>query len=94
MEEKTKSVLMNRLDQVISHFALEDFKRANPKLKPGKKKKPYSLGYETENGMEIKNLIYSIPANEITQEDESKVKAYLWINRAFWKCESEEQGQV
>ena len=77
MDEKTKVKCMDRLDKIISEFALRDFKRANPKPKFGKKTNPYSLGYETNEARELKNLLYGIPADQISLESETEVKAYL-----------------
>ena len=69
----------NAIDKIISELALQDYKRVNANKKPMAKNKPYSLGRETIEALEIKKQ-YS---NDGITEEEYKAYClkYNLINR-------------
>ena len=68
------------LCNIISNFAMKDYKQANCN-RNGKRKSykhiPYSLGYETNEAMEIYHLVYGKKPEDITPEQEEVIKGYL-----------------
>lgn len=69
---------IKRLDNLVAKYALMDYKRANPKRRIGKdgtvKHNPYTLSPLTN---EAREMLALSKKNDITQEEEETVKAYL-----------------
>jgi len=69
---------IDRLDKIVAHYAMQDFKRANPQPKRyanGKTNyKPYSLSPLTN---EARKMLHLARKEMITPEEEREVKAYL-----------------
>ncbi len=70
---------IKRLENIVAHFAMEDYKRANPKKKIDRKTgltihNPYSLSPQTNEAREILKLSRK---ENISQDEEETVKAYL-----------------
>ena len=69
---------IDRLDKIVAHYAMQDFKQANPNPKRyanGKSNyNPYSLSSLTN---EARKMLHLARQETITPEEEGEVKAYL-----------------
>ena len=70
---------VKRLENIVAHFAMEDYKRANPKRKISRKTgmlihNPYSLSQQTNEAREMLRISRK---ENISQDEEETVKAYL-----------------
>ena len=73
--QKAKTDLFN----ITSNLAMQDYLQANYKNGKRRSKKhiPYSLSIETQKAQEFYNLIYGRMPEDITQEQEESIKAFL-----------------
>ncbi|WP_368900809.1 hypothetical protein [Oceanobacillus oncorhynchi] len=82
MEQEVKESLIRKVHIVVGELANKDYLKANTN-KQGrlyKKHVPYSLSQETEQAKEILDLLYK---NEVTKEDEERIKGYLLLNNMY-----------
>jgi len=84
----TESALLKAkidLYNITANFSVQDYKTANINLKTGKRKSkkhiPYTLGQETEQAKNIYDLVFGKSPENITQEEEERIKGYLLIFR-------------
>jgi len=72
---KAKADLYN----IIANNAYKDFIRANTNRqgKQYKKHRPYNLGHDTNAAREVYSLIYGKQPEDITEDQEKQVKAFL-----------------
>lgn len=64
-----------RLEQIVAHYAMQDFKRTNPNWrKYGSKRNPYTLSPLTN---EAREMLAIARKTNINIEEENSVKAYL-----------------
>lgn len=73
---------IERLEKIVSHYAMQDYKQANPKRKFRKDgtiiHHPYSLSDETNEAREILAIAKRlVGADAIGGPQEDRVKAYL-----------------
>ena len=65
---------IERLNKIVAHYAMHDYKQANPKpvydRKGNPKRKPYSL---SELSMEARQMLH----DAVNGKSEEQVKAYL-----------------
>ena len=68
---------IERLNNIVKKYALQDFYRANPPRKrwnPNRKHVPYTLSPMTN---EAREMLAIAMKKDISREEEEKVKAYL-----------------
>lgn len=88
MNEKTRNVLMNRLNKIIEKLAVNDYLKTNTNKqgKLYKKHRPYSLSQETEKAKKLYDILFFDDYfKEMTIEQEEKIKGYLLLNRTLWQ---------
>ena len=88
MTEETRTVLMRRFEKIISKLAMLDYLKANTNKqgKLYKKHRPYSLSQETEEAKELYEILFFDDSfNNLTREQEEKIKGYLMLNRNLWQ---------
>ena len=71
---------IDNLYRITSNLALKDFKQMNPKPKMNSKGftnfKPYSLSDDTKEALNLLKIAQK-PQQDITQNEEEQIKAYL-----------------
>ena len=88
MTEQAHLKVKNDLYNIVSNLAYQDYYRKNhhPNGKRKKKKhNPYCLSCETEEALEIYTVACK-ETEEITREEEEKIKAYL-VKFRFYRPE-------
>jgi len=84
----TESALLKAkidLYNITANFSMIDYKQANINTKTGKRKSkkhiPYTLSQETEKAKEIYNLVFGKSPEDITPDEEERIKGYLLVFR-------------
>lgn len=88
MDEKTRDVLMERLNKIIGKLAMQDYLKVNTSTqgKLYKKHHSYSLSQETERAKDLYNILFFNDNFEnLTKEQEEEIKGYLLSNRILWQ---------
>ena len=85
-----KALLKAKIDlyNIVSNYAMQDYKNANYD-KSGKRKSkkhiPYTLSQDTEEAKRLYNIVFCNDPENITPEQEEEIKLYLLSYRLFRK---------
>ena len=87
MDEKTRRVLMIRLNKIIEKMAMQDYleSNVNKQGKLYKRHRAYSLSRDTVRAKELYNILFFDDSfKNLSRSQEEEIKGFLLSYKKFW----------